>query len=306
MLITVIIPTYNRRLFLEEAILSVLRQSFSNLELLIVDDGSTDGTDILVRDIAGRSDIPVRYIRQENRGAAAARNLGITNANGELICFLDSDDRFLPDKIARQKQLLENSACLVSHTFEQWLRRGAHLNQKRKHRPPDGNIFAACLPMCVVGMSTVMVRREVFAGYGMFDESLPCCEDYEYWLRVSTRERFLLVPEPLTVKNGGRDDQLSIIHRAGMDRYRIHALVKLLENTLLTKEQYQMTVKELQRKCEIYGKGCIKHGRMEEGDRYLRIPDTYFSGEQGGAAPIGMPLHRPPVPGSAIKKVMDE
>jgi glycosyltransferase involved in cell wall biosynthesis len=273
--ITVIIPTFNRRLFLEQAICSVLAQAASGLELLVVDDGSTDGTDILVREFAGHADIPVRYIRQGNRGAAAARNLGIINASGDLICFLDSDDHFLPGKTARQKQVLEESACLVSHTFEQWLRGGVHFNQKRKHLPPDGDIFAACLPMCVVGMSTVMVRREVFARYGMFDESLPCCEDYEYWLRVSAREQFRLVPLPLTVKNGGRDDQLSVIHRAGMDKFRIRALVKLLESSPLTEDQYRLTVRELQRKCEIYGKGCIKHGRIEEGRTYLRLPDAY-------------------------------
>jgi glycosyltransferase involved in cell wall biosynthesis len=276
--ITVIIPTFNRRLFLEQAIRSVLAQAASGLELLVVDDGSTDGTDILVRKFAAHADIPMRYIRQENRGAAAARNLGIMNASGELICFLDSDDRFLPGKIARQQQVLEESACLVSHTFEQWLRRGVHLNQKRKHLPPDGDIFAACLPMCVVGMSTVMVRREVFARYGLFDESLPCCEDYEYWLRVSAGERFRLVPQPLTVKNGGRDDQLSVIHRAGMDKFRIRTLVKLLESCPLNEDQYRMTVRELQRKCEIYGKGCIKHGRIEEGGTYLRLPDAYITG----------------------------
>ena len=215
-MITIIIPTFNRISFLEQAIRSVLEQRVSRLELLIVDDGSTDGTDMLVRDLADHAVIPVRYLYQENKGAAAARNLGIRNALGELICFLDSDDRFLSNKLALQQQVLEESGCLVSHTFEQWQRRGKHLNQKRKHQPPDGEIFAACLPMCVVGMSTVMVRREVFDRYGIFDESLPCCEDYDYWLRVSAGERFSLVPLPLTIKNGGRDDQLSVIHRAGI------------------------------------------------------------------------------------------
>lgn len=273
--ITVIIPTYNRRSFLEQAILSVLNQTLPCTELIVVDDGSTDGTEMLVREFASHADISIRYIFQKNKGASSARNQGIRQAVGNMICFLDSDDRFMPNKIAFQKQALDESGCSVSHTCEQWLRRGKHLNQKQKHQPPDGYIFSDCLPMCVVGMSTVMIRRELFDKYGMFDESLPCCEDYDYWLRVSTIEKFKLVSQPLTVKNGGREDQLSVIYRAGMDKFRINSLVNLLENNTLTDEQYRLTACELKCKCEVYGKGCIKHGREEEGTSYLQIPLKY-------------------------------
>lgn len=273
--ITVIIPTYNRHAFLRQAIMSVLEQSASCAELIVVDDGSTDDTDILVGEIAGQSHIPVRYIYQKNKGASAARNQGIRQAVGDLICFLDSDDCFMPNKIALQKRILEESGSLVSHTCEQWLRRGKHLNQKHKHSPPDGYIFSESLPMCVVGMSTVMACKELFDKYGMFDENLPCCEDYDYWLRVGINEKFILVPQPLTVKNGGRNDQLSVIYRTGMDRFRISSLVNLLENNILSDEQYRLTVRELKRKCQIYGEGCIKHGRIEEGNRYLQLIDNY-------------------------------
>jgi len=274
--ITVVIPTYNRQLYLEQAILSVLNQTVHCAELIVVDDGSTDDTEMVVNKLADHADISIRYIYQENKGASAARNLGIKNAVGDFICFLDSDDFFMPDKIALQKQAIDESDCLVSHTCEQWLRRGKHLNQKLKHQPPDGYIFPECLPMCVVGMSTIMVHRELFDKYGMFDESLPCCEDYDFWLRVSTNEKFKLVAQPLTVKNGGREDQLSVIYRAGMDKFRINSLVKLLENNALTGQQYRLTVHELKRKCEIYGKGCFKHSKEIEGGYYLQIPLKYL------------------------------
>lgn len=275
--VSVIIPAYNRAAWLEGCISSVIGQILPPAEVLVVDDGSTDSTPELLRRLASESPVPMRCLFQENRGAAAARNTGIRAAGGELLCFLDSDDRFMPQKIARQATLLAGSDALVSHTLENWLRRSRPLNQKARHRPPQGDIFATSLRMCMVGMSTVMARRELFDRYGFFDETLPCCEDYDFWLRVGFRERFLLVEEALTVKNGGRPDQLSVQHRQGMDRYRIRSLVKLLDSGMLSADQRQQTLMELERKCSIYGRGCIKHGRAHEGNAILAIPRRYTS-----------------------------
>ncbi len=129
--------------------------------------------------------------------------------------------------------------------------------------------------MCMVGMSTVMVRKELFDRYGMFDESLPCCEDYDFWLRVSVREKFLLLDRPLTLKDGGRRDQLSTIHRLGMDQYRIRSIAGLLDRTPLDAWQYELALAELERKCGIYGNGCIKHGRVAAGRACLDLPLKY-------------------------------
>lgn len=276
MQISVIIPTYNRAGWLAEAVRSVLCQTLPPAEVLIVDDGSTDRTRSLVEELAGESSLPLTYIHQDNRGAAAARNTGIRAARGDTLCFLDSDDRFVPEKIALQYASLQSSGCRISHTRELWFRRGRPLNQKKIHQPPQGEIFRASLAMCVVGMSTVMVRRELFACYGYFDETLPCCEDYDFWLRAGSRERFFLVDLPLTVKNGGRSDQLSVRYRMGMDKYRIHSLVKLLAGGGLSGEPALLALRELERKCAIYGRGCIKHGREEEGQAYLRLPSLFL------------------------------
>ena len=275
MLISVIIPTYNRAELLAECVHSVVAQTLPPAEVLIIDDGSTDHTAQVVAQLARESALVINYIHQENRGAAAARNTGIRAARGDILCFLDSDDRFVPEKIASQAARLRTSPCLLSHTRELWLRRGLPLSQKKKHQSPHGDIFRASLAMCVVGMSTVMARREVFDRYGLFDETLPCCEDYDFWLRVGSRERFLLVDQPLTVKNGGRQDQLSVRYRMGMDRYRIRSLVKLLEGGWLSAEQSLLAVRELERKCAIYGRGCIKHGRSEEGNAVLQLPARF-------------------------------
>ncbi len=275
MSISVIIPTYNRSDFLDSAVQSVVDQTFPCSELVIIDDGSNDDTGIKVKKLTHRLHIPVKYYFQENRGAAAARNTGIKMASSDFLCFLDSDDRYMPEKLSLQITAMQQNDHLISHTREIWFRREKLLNQKRKHQPRDGYIFRECLDMCAVGMSTVMVRRSLFDKYGYFDETLPCCEDYDFWLRVSVNEEFFLVPKQLTIKNGGRDDQLSVIYREGMDKYRIRSIVNLLAHYSLTTSQQNIALQELKRKCDIYGKGCLKHGKKEEGRYYLQLPSEY-------------------------------
>ncbi|MDH3390188.1 MAG: glycosyltransferase [Desulfobulbaceae bacterium] len=271
MQVSVIIPTYNRAQRLGKAIDSVLAQSHQDFELIVVDDGSEDNTDELIENY--NSDIV--YIRQENSGAAAARNRGIEKARYNLLAFLDSDDWFAENKLKTQIQAMNrNPSCLISHTNEIWYRNGQILNQKLKHRKSSGDIFAQSLELCAVGMSTIMIHKEIFDRYGFFDEGYPCCEDYEFWLRISAEEKFLLVEEPLTLKDGGRDDQLSAIYRTGMDKFRIKAIMKTLASGMLTEEQTGIARRELERKCRIYGTGCIKHGRAEEGRYFLNLPET--------------------------------
>ncbi|MCJ7602583.1 MAG: glycosyltransferase [Desulfobulbaceae bacterium] len=266
--ISVIIPTYNRREFLARAIDSVLNQSCRDFELIVVDDGSTDDT---ARCVAAYGE-QVRSIHQENRGPAAARNTGIRAAEGELIAFLDSDDRFAPEKLAVQQAAMDaRPEYLISHTDEIWYRRGKLLNQKKKHFRPHGFIFGECLKLCVVGMSTVMLRRELFERIGYFDEELPCCEDYDLWLRASGLFPFLKVDRPLTIKDGGRPDQVSVRYRAGMDKFRIQSILKVLGQQGLSDEQRILAGQELVRKCGIYGSGCVKHGRPEEGRYYAEL-----------------------------------
>jgi len=275
-LISVILPTFNRAGYLKRAIDSVIDQHRKPDELIIIDDGSTDNSTRVIQEACRRAEFPVHLLHRKNRGAAAARNAGILQARGEILCFLDSDDWWDPRKIALQSaQHLENPDICISHTREIWFRKGVRVNQKKKHTPANGFIFSACLKMCVVGMSTVMISRELFDRFGLFDPELPCCEDYDLWLRIAREVPFLLVDHALTLKEGGRPDQLSQIYRQGMDRFRIRSLCNLLESNLLAPDQEKETVAELERKCRIYGNGCIKHGRQREGEQYLNIPQQY-------------------------------
>ena len=270
--VSVIIPTWNRAEFLEKAVDSVLNQTWPHFELIVVDDGSDDST----RDLVAGYGSKVAYVRQENLGPAAARNTGVGRARYDLIAFLDSDDLFEPDKLEVQVAAMRSQPdFLISHTQEIWFKRGCILNQKKKHRKDGGDIFFRSLALCVVGMSTVMVRRQLFEMIGFFDEELPCCEDYDFWLRVSVSHPFLLIDQPLTRKNGGRPDQVSFRYRVGMDRFRIRAIERLLAAEVLSFEQRKSAIQELVRKGTIYGIGCLKHERNDEGRNFLALALKY-------------------------------
>ena len=273
--VSVIVPTYNRAEFLNRALMSVVKQTVKCSEIIVVDDGSTDDTANLLHKFARTIEIPLKIIRQENKGPAAARNLGITSAKQEYVAFLDSDDHWNKRKIEIQYKILQdNPEYLISHTKEKWLRRGAHLNQKKKHIPRHGDIFDHCLQLCGVGMSTVMIRSDLFEKIGLFDENIRCCEDYDFWLRVSCRFPFYLVNEPLTVKEGGREDQVSSIYRMGMDRIRVYALKKIIDSKILTEKQYLLAIDEFKRKCTVFGNGCLKHGKNNTGRYYLELAES--------------------------------
>lgn len=285
--VSVIVPTCNRREMLVRALRSVSRQTQRCEEIVVIDDASTDGSREYIEACFNLGASPViRWFHlPSNQGPAAARNFGIRQSRCELVAFLDSDDHWEPQKLQHQAEAMECfPQYLISHTREKWLRRGQHRKQKSRQIPRHGEIFSHCLELCVVGMSTVMVRREIFASIGLFDEGMRCCEDYDFWLRVSSRYPFLLVDEELTIKEGGREDQLSHQQRVGMDRLRIGSLTRLVQSGVLTAEQREQALQRLRQKCEIYGKGCCKHGREQEGRRYLALAAGISAQDNAGWA----------------------
>ena len=269
-LISVIIPTYNRGGMLKEAIDSVLGQDYPHVELIVVDDGSSDATAELLKTYGQN----LAVIRQKNRGVSAARNAGIAAASGHYIAFLDSDDLWLPRKLTRQVQFFNHYPdALICQTEEIWMRNGRRVNPGLRHRKLSGMIFEPSLHLCLVSPSAVMIRRSLFRAVGLFDESLPACEDYDLWLRVSCRYPVYLIPEARIIKRGGHPDQLS--KTPGLDKYRIRSLVKILESDLLSREQAAAAVKVLKEKCVIYAGGCLQRGRKEEARYYERLADRF-------------------------------
>jgi len=263
---TVIIPTYNRRAFLEEAVQSVLAQTYRDFELIVVDDGSSDDTAIFCESNRQR----LRYFRQENSGPSAARNLGIARAQGVYLTFLDSDDLWAPRKLEIQIEFMKmHPQAMVCYTDEIWIRRGVRVNQKKKHRKYSGWIFEHCVPLCIVSPSSVLMRRDFFDRAGLFDETLPVCEDYDLWLRASLQFPFHYIDTPLITKRGGRKDQLSAAW--GLDCYRVRALQALLRDANLEPEQKQLALKTLLRKASILEQGFRKRGKSKEAVFYHEL-----------------------------------
>ncbi len=258
--VSVVIPTHDRRDLVGRAIDSVLGQSLPPAEVIVVDDGSGDGT----ADWLQRAYPQVRLLAlSQNRGVSHARNRGIEAAGGDWIAFLDSDDEWLPDKLAAQREALSGDpGARFCHTDERWVRNGVRVNPRHRHRKRGGRIFSACLPMCVVSPSSVLMHRTLFDEVGLFDESLPACEDYDLWLRICLRHPALLVDRPLLVKYGGHADQLSRRHW-GMDRFRVLALEKLLAGDLANDAERAEVEAVLVEKLRILAAGAARRGRDE-------------------------------------------
>jgi len=265
---SIIIPTYNRRSFLAIAVDSVLRQTFPDFELIISDDGSSDETSAFCRSI---KDERVRYLALPHKGVASARNQGLFLAKGRYICFLDSDDRFLSAKLAKTRLCIKkNPDYSIFHTEELWYRKGKILGQKKYHQKPEGDVFPQALRLCCISPSCACIEKKIFADIGIFDESFPVCEDYELWLRASARYRVKLIPEILTLKQGGHSDQISRKYPA-MDSLRIKAIQKLLKQNDLLPEQKKAALKELKNKCLIFIQGAEKRNNKEKADQYRNL-----------------------------------
>lgn len=264
MLVTVVIPTHDRRAFAREAVASVLAQRDAAIELVVVDDGSTDGTAAALRGEFGSA---LTVLETENRGVSAARNLGVAHGRGRLVAFLDSDDLWLEGKLAEQIACFDDPNVAICQTQEIWMRHGRRVNPGRQHRKPSGRILLPSLRRCLVSPSAVMLRRELFERCGGFDESLPSCEDYDLWLRIAVDTPIHLIDRELVVRRAGHPDQLSQ-RFWGMDRFRVASLTRLLADSRLGVAERREIEEVLAQKCSILAAGAARRGRHAEAERY--------------------------------------
>jgi glycosyltransferase involved in cell wall biosynthesis len=213
-LVSIVIATYNRPELLQDALESIARQTFSDYEIIVVDDGST---------VPGAEQVCMkykkcRYVRQLNSGESAARNYGARLARGQLLAFLDDDDKWKPDKLERQVAFLaEHPDIGVVHSPAEIIRTdGTATGELVGANNPEwrsGRVFHHAVRTCVVKSPTSLIRKEIFDRSGGFDANIQFGEDWEFWARIANSAEFGHIPEPLayfrvhdgsTTKEGGR------------------------------------------------------------------------------------------------------
>ncbi len=268
--ISVVIPVHNRVQRIGSCVESVLSQELPAAEIIVVDDGSSDATTGALEPYLGR----VRLIRlKQNHGVSAARNRGSAAAHNPWIAFLDSDDLWYPDKLARQWDfLIRHPYYQALQCGEIWIRDGRRVNPRNHHTKPRGWIWSPSLARCLVTPSAILIRTGLLQKLGGFDESLPACEDYDLWLRLARNEVVGLEPARLVTKYGGHSDQLSRCYPA-MDRFRVQALVKALDNEAEPGYRAKLTAM-LRRKLDILIQGAEKRELHADLKHYRQLLKT--------------------------------
>lgn len=258
--VAVIIPVRNRRKLLQRALQSVIDQHYSASEIIVVDDGSDDQSGASAKQAFPQIELLV----DSPQGVSHARNLGIERARSTWIALLDSDDMWHPDKLERQMALIEQQgSARVVHCDEIWMRNNRRVNPKRKHAKPQGNIYKQCLPLCCMSPSATLIHHSVFDDIGLFDESMPACEDYDLWLRIASQYPVFFVNEKLLTRFAGHTDQLSACVPA-QDRYRLRSLEKMLSGAGLAVDDWMATLAMFATKVAIFANGAQKRGRVDE------------------------------------------
>lgn len=259
--VSVIIPTFNRAQLLGRAIRSVLNQTYQDFEIIVVDDGSTDNTEEVVKSF---NDERIRYTRHEqNRGAAAARNTGIKIARGDYIAFQDSDAEWLPEKLEKQMRIFKDASPKVGVVYTgSWRVEG----NKKTYTPSskmtqkEGDIHNILFETSLMGAPVTVIKKECFQRAGMFDEKFLHLVDWEMWIRISKYYHFRCINESLAILHYPPDglsadqDGLIMAHKLLLEKYF---------------EDFKKNKRVLAKHLYYIGDGLCLGGKMEEGRNYL-------------------------------------
>lgn len=275
-MVSVIVPVYNRLALLKEALYSVDAQTYADIEVLVADDGSTDGSrewaEQWLKTRKGKV-MPLKH----SGFPGLVRNRAAQEALGDWLAFLDSDDLWKPEKLQKQINEIENNPSIALwHCREVWQRKDRIVSQRKQRHKREGRIFPDALIKCIIGPSTVLIRKDLWLRCGGFREDIEIAEDYELWLRLCCREEVGYLDEALTIKRAGDWDQLSEKY-GQIEVFRIEGLRALVESRWFASEVDEATQRtaeeELVRKCRIYSQGCLKRQKKEEGEEYARLAD---------------------------------
>lgn len=219
-MVSVIIPTYNRAAYLGEAITSVLDQDWNALELIVIDDGSSDATPDILRGLPEG----VRWLRQDNRGIGAARNVGIGLATGEFLAFLDSDDRWCPDKLSRQLGVFEQApeTDAVYGQAEQFISPELTGTERARLQHLDKRVVPAPIA------SSLLIRRSAFNLVGPFDESFQIGVDMDWYARLCERGLRVVMLDQVVYRRRLHRTNLNLTH-AHEQSERLQVLKRALD-----------------------------------------------------------------------------
>jgi glycosyltransferase involved in cell wall biosynthesis len=235
-----------------------------------VDDGSTDQSHLVIQKYL--TDKRVHLLHQDNKGVSAARNLGIKTSQAEWICFIDSDDEWLPHKLEKQIEFSKkNNHFRFIHSNEIWIRNGIRVNAPKKFNKKSEDIFRRSLELCLISPSTVMMKRELCELHDFFNEEFVVCEDYDLWLKILANEDIGFMDDYLIKKYGGHNDQLSKKFPA-MDFWRIKSMVQLLKNKTSLQEEKKVFLKEeISKKASILLQGYLRHQNQKAHQELLEL-----------------------------------
>jgi len=271
--VSVIIPTYNCGQYISQAIDSVLAQTYRDLEILVVDDGSVDDTEAVVRRYAGQ----VTYWKTANRGPAAARNWGLQACTGEFVALLDADDWWEPDKLQLQMPEFDQDqeVGLAFSDLRVFYDDGTLLPSFLSSRPlaSSGSVFDQYIQSHFILPSTVVMRRSCLEAIGRFDESLPSDEDTEFWFRFCYRWKVALVPKPLVSRRQRAgsltsDEDLTT-------RFRITLYERVLQFPNLSATRRRLVCRQLAEALLWRGDYCLRQGWMPECRQNVRRSLSY-------------------------------
>ena len=259
--VSVVIPTYNRKEFLLETLRSVFAQNLKGYEILVVDDGSSDGTEEALKSLSE----PVRYINKPHGGASSARNVGIREARGEYLAFLDSDDLWYPrfletttDYLTRYPDLA--LVCTAWRTLP-----NGHQKPEIQQAAIHGNLYSLLMVSRFIRLSAVVARKKVVLDVGAFDERLEMAENLDLWLRIARRYpmAFLNIPLSWGRKPIGDLAEKQLAHLG----HQLQIIEAHYDPALLSKrrfDRHRSTVHLALARC------YLQLGRVQEATRHIR------------------------------------
>lgn len=259
--VSIIIPTFNRRDYITIALDSVMAQTYKDYEIIIIDDGSSDDTKEVLKPYQDK----IRYFYQDNRGIPATRNRGIGEAQGDYIAFLDSDDYWLSEKLERQ------IGCFSKHPHYGMVATRCSCTTPdgrflKKNRPgKSGRVLMDLFKANFIRTSSAMIKKECFEKVGLFDESLPECEEYDLWLRIAKHYPIGFINKPLTVYTDNPQG-VSTDSLAG----RLQRLKVLEKDYLKECIPHPLYRKRLASNYHYVGRHYLKQGEKSEGKKYLK------------------------------------